>query len=125
MWKYGEIAPICLPSSSHQLKRTIQRQRIVNDLPQIPHDKTFASVPASLRTNNNADAWHRRLNSIIHYKHLSLWVFIYSIQKEENYIHCQLVKTNARQSSQPSKKYLDYNKRLKTLVINPHSTLLR
>jgi hypothetical protein len=34
------------------VKRTIQRQRIMNDLPQIPHYKTFASVPASLRTNN-------------------------------------------------------------------------
>jgi hypothetical protein len=103
----------------------MQRQRIVNDLPQIPHDKTFASVPASLRTNNNAGGWHRRLNSIIDCKHPSLWVFIHSIQKEENSINCQLIKTNAGQSSQPSKEYLDYNKRLKTLVINPHSTLLR
>ena len=79
----------------------------------------------AMRTNNNAEAWHRRFNSVIDCEHPSLWVFIQSIQKEENYIHCQLVKTNAGQSSQQSKKYLDYNKRLKALLATPHSTLLR
>jgi hypothetical protein len=45
-----------LPNFRH-FKRTIQRQRIVNDLPQIPHGKTFTSVPASLRTNNRGETF--------------------------------------------------------------------
>ena len=36
-----------LPSFKH-IKRTIQRQRQLNDLPQIPHDKNFVTVPTSL-----------------------------------------------------------------------------
>ena len=79
----------------------------------------------AMRTNNQAEAWHRRFNSVIDCEHPSLWVFIQSLQKEENYIHCQLVKINAGQSSQQSQKYLDYNKRLKTLIVSPHSTLLK
>jgi hypothetical protein len=79
----------------------------------------------AMRTNNNAEAWHRRFNSVIDCEHPSLWIFIQSIQKEENYIHCQLVKTNTGQSSQSSKKYLDYSKRLKALLVTPHSSLLR
>ena len=79
----------------------------------------------AMRTHNNPEAWHRRFNSVIDCEHPSLWVFIQSIQTEENYIHCQLVKTNAGQSSQQSKKYLEYNKRLKALLVTPHSTLLR
>lgn len=79
----------------------------------------------AMRTNNQAEAWHRRFNSVIDCEHPSLWVFIQSLQKEENYIHCQLVKINAGQSSQQSQKYLDYNKRLKNLLLSPHSTLLK
>jgi hypothetical protein len=85
-------------------------------------ERTISSV---MRTKNNAEAWHEHLNSVNDCEHRSLWVFIHSIQKEENYIHCQLVKSNAGQCSQPSKKYLDYNKRLKTLLNNPLSSLLR
>jgi hypothetical protein len=45
-----------LPSFKH-VKRTIQRQRIMNDLPQIPHDNTFASVPVSLKTTNQGNTF--------------------------------------------------------------------
>ena len=38
-----------LPNFKH-VSRTIQRQRIMKDLPHIPHDKNFASVPTSLTT---------------------------------------------------------------------------
>lgn len=79
----------------------------------------------AMRTNNQAEAWHRRINSIVDCEHPSLWVFIQCLQKEQNYIHCQIVKVNAGQSSQHAKKYLDYSKRLKNLLISPHVTLLR
>lgn len=37
-----------LPNFKH-VKRTIQRQRVVNNLPKIPHDRNFSEVPESLR----------------------------------------------------------------------------
>ena len=86
------------------------------------HDRTLGD---SMRTNNQVESWHRRLSSVIECEHPSLWVFIQKIQKEENYIHCQIVKINAGQSTQPTKKYLDYNKRLKALLTSPHSTILK
>ncbi|CAF0904197.1 unnamed protein product [Didymodactylos carnosus] len=45
------------------------------------HQRT---INHSMRTNNFAEAWHRRLNSVILYQHPSLWIFIESIQKEQN-----------------------------------------
>lgn len=82
------------------------------------------TLEGAMRTNNQAEAWHRRINAIIDCEHPSLWVFIQCLQKEQNYIHCQIVKVNAGQSSQFSKKYLDYNKRLKNLLNFPHEGLL-
>lgn len=79
----------------------------------------------SMRTNNQAESWHRRFNSVIDCEHPSLWIFIQSLQKEENYIHCQIIKVDVGQTSQKSKKYLDYNERLKTLLLSPHPTLLK
>ncbi|CAF1014396.1 unnamed protein product [Didymodactylos carnosus] len=75
------------------------------------HQRT---INHSMRTNNSVEAWHRRpINSVIQCQHpsTSLGIFIESIQKEENYIHCQIVKINAGQNSNPSKKYMDYGKR--------------
>ena len=79
----------------------------------------------SMRTNNQAEAWHRRFNSVIDCEHPSLWNFLQSLQKEENYIHCQIVKVNAGQAILQTKKYLDYNKRLKNLLTSPHPTLIK
>ena len=66
-----------------------------------------------MRTNKQAEAWHRRLKSVIQCEHPSLWIFIQSLQKEENYIHCQILQLNAAHKSLQSKKYLDDNKQLK------------
>ncbi len=83
------------------------------------------TINDSMRTNNQAEAWHRRVTSVIQCEHPSLWVFIQSLQKEENYIHCQMVKINAGHNTIQSKKYLDYSKRLKNLLLSPHPTLLK
>lgn len=45
-----------LPNFKH-VKRTIQRQRQMNDLPKIPHDKTFVTVPASLTITSRSDSF--------------------------------------------------------------------
>ena len=78
-----------------------------------------------MRTNNQAESWNRRFNSMIDCEHPSLWVFIQCLQKEENYINCQIIKADVGQGSQKSKKYLNYNERLKNLLLLPHPTLLK
>jgi hypothetical protein len=37
-----------------------------------------------MRSNSLPVAWHQRINSVVQYKHPSLWIFIQSLQKEEN-----------------------------------------
>ncbi|CAF3234428.1 unnamed protein product [Rotaria socialis] len=79
----------------------------------------------SMRTNNLAESWHRRFSSVVQFQHPSLWIFIQSLKKgEENYIHCQMVKANAGNTTLQKKKYLDYSKRLKNLLLSPQTTLL-
>ncbi|CAF1550208.1 unnamed protein product [Rotaria sordida] len=84
----------------------------------------YRTINDLMRTNNQAEAWHRRLNSVIQCEHPSLWIFIQSLQKEENYIRCQIVKLDAGDKSFRNKKYLDYSQRLKNLLLSPHPTLL-
>ena len=95
--------------------------------PRFPTDlwnMHFRTINELVRTNNQAEAWRRRLKSVIQCEHPSLWIFIQSLQKEENYIHCQILQLNAGHKSLQSKKYLDHNKRLKNLLLSPHQTLL-
>ena len=78
-----------------------------------------------IRTNNRVEAWHRWLSSVIQSQHPTLWSFIESLQSEEHFIHCQIIKLNAGEKVQPNKKYLDYSVRLRNLIMNPQSTLLQ
>ncbi|CAF1105790.1 unnamed protein product [Didymodactylos carnosus] len=56
-----------------------------------------------MRTNNSAEAWHHGLNSIIQCQHPTLWDFNESLQNEEYFIHCQLIKLNSGQKVELSK----------------------
>ncbi|CAF1451633.1 unnamed protein product [Rotaria magnacalcarata] len=78
-----------------------------------------------MRTNNGAEAWHRRLSSIIQCQHPTLWIFINNIKIEEHFIHCQLVKLNAGQRVEPNKKYLNYSIRLRHLIKYPLRSILQ
>jgi hypothetical protein len=78
-----------------------------------------------MRTNNSAEAWHRRLNSIIQCQHPTLWTFINSLQNEEHFIHCQLIKLNAGEKIEPNKKYLNYSVRLCHVLKHPLPTILQ
>ena len=77
-----------------------------------------------MRTNNAAESWHRRLSSIIQCQHPTLWTFIHSLKNEENFIHCQILKLNVGEKIEPNKKYLNYSKRLRHLILHPLPTLL-
>jgi hypothetical protein len=49
----------------------------------------------SMRTKNSSEGSRRRLGSMIPSQHLNLWSFIESLQSEEYYTHCQLIKLQA------------------------------
>jgi len=36
-----------------------------------------------MRTNDQTEAWHRRLKSVIQCEHPSLWIFIQSLQNRD------------------------------------------
>ncbi len=77
-----------------------------------------------MRTNNSAEAWHRRLSSIIQRQHPTLWSFINSLKNQEHFIHCQLVKLNSGEKIEPNKKYVNYSVRLRHLIMHPLPTVL-
>ncbi|CAF0898009.1 unnamed protein product [Adineta steineri] len=71
------------------------------------------------RTNNNIEAWHRKLNCAFQCTHPNLWTFMDKLIKEENNIHSDII--NAMAGRQPRKqKNESLNKRLHNLVQNPH-----
>ncbi|CAF4495412.1 unnamed protein product, partial [Rotaria magnacalcarata] len=93
---YGSLPSILEPVLDYSEDTYIGRRRPNGRAtPRYPvnlwnmHQRTINN---SMRTNNQTEAWHRRLNSVIQCEHPSLWIFIQSLQKEENYIRCQLVK---------------------------------
>ncbi|CAF2090872.1 unnamed protein product [Rotaria magnacalcarata] len=78
-----------------------------------------------MRTNNSAEAWHRRLSSIMQCQHPTLWSFINNLKNEEHYIHCQLIKLNCGEKVEPNKKYLNYSARLRHLIMHPLPSILQ
>ncbi|CAF2047910.1 unnamed protein product [Rotaria magnacalcarata] len=45
----------------------------------------------SMRTNNSAEAYHRRINSVFQCSHPTLWLFLQRLIDEENVVHADLV----------------------------------
>ena len=71
------------------------------------------------RTNNNLEAWHRKLNCSFQCTHPTLWTFLNKLIKEENNIHSDVI--NAMSGHPPRKhKHNSINTRLYNLVHNPH-----
>ncbi|CAF3470781.1 unnamed protein product [Rotaria socialis] len=54
------------------------------------------------RTNNNIEAWHRKLNCAFQCTHPTLWTFINKLIKEENNIHSDVI--NAMSGRLPPKQ---------------------
>ncbi len=81
------------------------------------------TTQSSMRTNNSAEAYHRRINSTFQCAHPTLWVFIQKLINEENAIHADLVHIKAGQEP-PNKKNERFEKRLIHLITNPHDDIL-
>ena len=71
------------------------------------------------RTNNNLEAWHRKLNCSLQCTHPTLWTFSKKLIKEENNVHSDVI--NAMSVHPPRKrKHNSINTRRYNLVHNPH-----
>ena len=54
------------------------------------------TTQSSMRTNNSAEAYHRRINSVFQCAHPTLWVFLKKLIDEESAVHADLVQINER-----------------------------
>ena len=77
-----------------------------------------------MRTNNSAEAYHRRINSTFQCAHPTLWVFLKKLIDEENNTHVDILQICAGQP--PKKKKLNerFERRLINLLNNPHQDVL-
>ncbi len=63
------------------------------------HTRTTQSM---MRTNNSAEAYHRRIGAVFQCAHPTLWIFLEKLINEENNIHADILQVCAGQ--QPKKK---------------------
>lgn len=84
------------------------------------YDRTTQS---SIRTNNSAEAYHRRINATFQCAHPTLWVFLKKLIDEETVVHASLVQINAGEP--PKKKKLNerLEKRLVNLLTSSHPNI--
>ena len=59
------------------------------------------TTQVSIRTNNEAEAYHRRIGSVMQCAHPTLWIFLQKLIDEENAIHVNILQIKA---SQPQRK---------------------
>jgi hypothetical protein len=77
-----------------------------------------------MRTNNSAEAYHRRINSIFQCSHPTLWVFLQKLIDEQNNTHADIVHIKSGQAPKTKKKNERFEKRLLHLISNPHQDIL-
>ena len=77
-----------------------------------------------MRTNNSAEAYHRRIGSVFQCAHPTLWVFWGKLIDEENTIHADILQVCAGQP--PKKKKLNerFERRLLNRLTTPHPDVL-
>ena len=82
------------------------------------HNRTTQS---SMRTNNCAEAYHRRINSTFQCAHPTLWLFVQKLIDEENVVHADLVHINAGEPPKKKKINESLERRLLNLLTTNHS----
>ena len=76
-----------------------------------------------MRTNNSAEAYHRRINSIFQCAHPTLWLFLQKLIDEENVVHADMVQIDAGEPPKEKKLNERLEKRLLNLLNSPHADL--
>ncbi|CAF3659895.1 unnamed protein product [Rotaria socialis] len=77
-----------------------------------------------MRTNNSAEAYHRRINAIFQCSHPTLWVFLQKLIDEQNATHADIVHIRSGQVPKSKNKNERFEKRLLHLISNPHQNIL-
>ena len=78
---------------------------------------------ASVRTNNGAEAHHRRIGSVMLCAHPKLWIFLQKFIDEENSIHVSILQIKA-DPSQRKNKNQRFEEQLLNVISNPHSDIM-
>lgn len=82
------------------------------------------TTQSSIRTNNSAEAYHRRLSSVFQCTHPTLWVFLKKLINEENSTHADILQICAGQPPKKRKVNERIERRLLNLLANPHRDIL-
>ena len=85
------------------------------------HNRTTTS---SMRTNNSAEAYHRRIGSVFQCTHPTLLAFLRKLIDEENVTHADILQINAGQPPKRKKQNQHFEKRLLHLISTPHLDIL-
>lgn len=73
-----------------------------------------------MRTNNSAEGYHLRINSIFQCSHPTLWVFLQKLIDEQNNTHADIIHIKSGQAPNTKKKNERFEQRLLHLISNPH-----
>ena len=84
------------------------------------YDRTTQS---SMRTNNSAEAYHRRIGSVFQCAHPTLWIFLEKLINEEGNTHADILQVKAGQPPKNKKKNQHFEIRLLNLISTPHSDI--
>lgn len=77
-----------------------------------------------MRTNNSAEAYHRRLNSVFQCAHPTLWVFIQKLIDEKVGTHVDVLQICVGQPIKKKNMNERLEIRLMNLLTNPHQDIL-
>ena len=80
----------------------------------------YRTSQSLMRTNNSAEAYHHRINSIFQCSHPTLWVFLLKLIDEQNATHADIVHIKSGQLPKTKKSNERFEKRLLNLISNPH-----
>ena len=81
------------------------------------------ATQAYMRTNNAAEAYHRRIGSVFQCAHPTLWIFLQKLIDEEHAIHATISQIKAGQPQKKNKNQR-FEERLLNLVSNQNTNIL-
>ena len=73
-----------------------------------------------MRTNNSAEAYHRRIGSVFQCAHSTLWIFSEKLIFEEGNTHAGITISKAGQPPKDKKKNQKFETRLLNRISTPH-----
>ena len=80
------------------------------------------TTQASMRANNAAEVYHRRIGSVFQHAHPTLWIFPQKLIDEEHAIHATVLQIKAEQPQKKNKNQR-FQERLLNLVSNQNPNI--